>query len=96
MINFRYTCSVVIFIGLGKNGKIKRFIKFYSRKHSRMSYCFPFSITTFYYIILLYKYIYNYIIIFILYFEEVANTSKTHTQFKTRVHKPHPISDQNG
>ena len=27
--------------------------------------------------------------------EEVAS-SKTHTQFKTRVHKPYPISDQNG
>ena len=27
--------------------------------------------------------------------EEVANSSKKHTQFKTRVHKPHPISDQN-
>ena len=28
--------------------------------------------------------------------EEVANSSKKHTQFQTRVHKPHPISDQNG
>ena len=28
--------------------------------------------------------------------EEVANSSKRHTQFKTRVHKPYPISDQNG
>ena len=28
--------------------------------------------------------------------EEVANSSKKHTQFKTRVHKPNPISDQNG
>ena len=28
--------------------------------------------------------------------EEVANCSKKHTQFKTRVHKPYPISDQNG
>ena len=28
--------------------------------------------------------------------EEVANYSKKHTQFKTRVHKPYPISDQNG
>ena len=28
--------------------------------------------------------------------EEVANSSKNHTQFKTRVHKPYPISDQNG
>ena len=28
--------------------------------------------------------------------EEVANCSKKHTQFKTRVHKPCPISDQNG
>ena len=28
--------------------------------------------------------------------EEVANSSKKHTQFKTRVHKPHPFSDQNG
>ena len=28
--------------------------------------------------------------------EEVANSSTKHTQFKTRVHKPHPISDQNG
>ena len=28
--------------------------------------------------------------------EEVANSSKKHTQFKTRVHKPCPISDQNG
>ena len=27
--------------------------------------------------------------------EDVAS-SKTHTQFKTRVHKPYPISDQNG
>ena len=27
--------------------------------------------------------------------EEVAS-SKNHTQFKTRVHKPYPISDQNG
>ena len=26
--------------------------------------------------------------------EEVANSSKKHTQFKTRVHKPYPISDQ--
>ena len=28
--------------------------------------------------------------------EEVANSSKKHTQFKTRVHKPYPISDRNG
>ena len=28
--------------------------------------------------------------------EEVANSSKKHIQFKSRVHKPHPISDQNG
>ena len=28
--------------------------------------------------------------------EEVANSSKKHVQFKTRVHKPYPISDQNG
>ena len=28
--------------------------------------------------------------------EEVANSSKKHTQIKTRVHKPYPISDQNG
>ena len=28
--------------------------------------------------------------------EEVANSSKKHTQFKTRVNKPYPISDQNG
>ena len=28
--------------------------------------------------------------------EEVANSSKKHTQFKTRGHKPYPISDQNG
>ena len=28
--------------------------------------------------------------------EEVANSSKKHFQFKTRVHKPYPISDQNG
>ena len=28
--------------------------------------------------------------------DEVANSSKKHTQFKTRVHKPYPISDQNG
>ena len=28
--------------------------------------------------------------------EEVANSSKKHTQFKTRVHKPYPISDENG
>ena len=27
--------------------------------------------------------------------EEVANSSKKHTQFKTRVHKRYPISDQN-
>ena len=28
--------------------------------------------------------------------EEVANSSKKHAQFKTSVHKPYPISDQNG
>ena len=28
--------------------------------------------------------------------EEVANSSKKHTQFETRVLKPYPISDQNG
>ena len=28
--------------------------------------------------------------------EEPANSSKKHIQFKSRVHKPHPISDQNG
>ena len=28
--------------------------------------------------------------------EKVANSSKKHTQFKTRVYKPYPISDQNG
>ena len=28
--------------------------------------------------------------------KEVANSSKKHTQFKTRVHKRYPISDQNG
>ena len=28
--------------------------------------------------------------------EEVANSSKKHTQFKTTVHKLYPISDQNG
>ena len=28
--------------------------------------------------------------------EEVANSSKKHIQFKTRVHKPYPIWDQNG
>ena len=28
--------------------------------------------------------------------EEAANSSKKHTQFKTRVHQPHPISDRNG
>ena len=28
--------------------------------------------------------------------EEVANSSRKHTQFKTRLHKPHPFSDQNG
>ena len=28
--------------------------------------------------------------------EEVANSSTKHTQFKTRVHKPYPISDPNG
>ena len=28
--------------------------------------------------------------------EEVAYSSIKHTQFKTRVHKPYPISDQNG
>ena len=27
---------------------------------------------------------------------EVTTSSKKHTQFKTRVHKPYPISDQNG
>ena len=27
--------------------------------------------------------------------EEVANSSKKHTQFKTRPHKPYPISDEN-
>ena len=27
---------------------------------------------------------------------QVANSSDKHTQFKTRVHKPYPISDQNG
>ena len=27
--------------------------------------------------------------------EEVTNSSKKHTQFKTRVYKPYPISDQN-
>ena len=28
--------------------------------------------------------------------KEVANSNKKHIQFKTRVHKPYPISDQNG
>ena len=28
--------------------------------------------------------------------KEVANSSKKHTQFKTRRHKPYPVSDQNG
>ena len=28
--------------------------------------------------------------------EEVANSSKNHTQFKTRLQQPYPISDQNG
>ena len=28
--------------------------------------------------------------------EEVANSSKKRTQFKTRVHKPYPISNENG
>ena len=28
--------------------------------------------------------------------KEVANSCKKHTQFKTRVHKRYPISDQNG
>ena len=28
--------------------------------------------------------------------EEPANSSKKHIKFKSRVHKPHPISDQNG
>ena len=28
--------------------------------------------------------------------EEVANSSNKHTQFKTRVHKPYPVSVQNG
>ena len=28
--------------------------------------------------------------------EEVANSSKKHTQFKTRRHKPYPVSDQIG
>ena len=28
--------------------------------------------------------------------EEVTNSSRKTTQFKTRVHKPYPISDQNG
>ena len=28
--------------------------------------------------------------------EEVANSPKKHTQFKTRRHKAYPVSDQNG
>ena len=28
--------------------------------------------------------------------EQVANSSKKHTQFKTRRHKPYPVSNQNG
>ena len=28
--------------------------------------------------------------------KEVASFKKKHTQFKTRVHKPYPISDQTG
>ena len=28
--------------------------------------------------------------------EKVANSSKKNTQFKPRVYKPYPISDQNG
>ena len=28
--------------------------------------------------------------------EEVANSSKKHAKFKTRRHKPYPVSDQNG
>ena len=28
--------------------------------------------------------------------EEVANSSKKHTQFKTERYKPYPVSDQNG
>ena len=28
--------------------------------------------------------------------EEVANSSEKHTQFKTRMHKTYPVSDQNG
>ena len=28
--------------------------------------------------------------------DEVANSSKKHTQFKTRRHIPYPVSDQNG
>ena len=28
--------------------------------------------------------------------EEGANSSQKHTQFKTRLHKPYPISDENG
>ena len=28
--------------------------------------------------------------------DEEEASSKKHTQFKTRVHKPYPISDQNG
>ena len=28
--------------------------------------------------------------------DEVANSSKKNSQFKTRVHKAYPISDQNG
>ena len=28
--------------------------------------------------------------------EQVANSSKKHTQFKTRKHKPYPVSNQNG
>ena len=28
--------------------------------------------------------------------DEVANSSKKHTQFKTGRHKPYPVSDQNG
>ena len=28
--------------------------------------------------------------------DEEVDSSKKHTQFKTRVHKPYPISDQDG
>ena len=38
MINFRYTCSALISIDVGKIGRRKTVIKFNLRKHKRTSY----------------------------------------------------------